>query len=36
MIHGEKFTEYLALYLFDKIVYGVSVNKTSFFGIMGM
>lgn len=36
IIHRNKFAEYLALHLFDKIVYCVSVDEVTFFGVMGV
>lgn len=36
IIHRNKFAEYLALYLFDKIVYCVPVDEVTFFGVMGV
>lgn len=36
MIHWEHLTKYLALYLLYEVINCISVNKTTFFGVMSM
>lgn len=36
IVHGKKLAEYLALYLLNKVIDGISIDKRSLFGIMSM